>query len=363
MLSFKTGSEAQAQVRLSRLAPVVLLAAVVLQAGTHAQTLAFSVFERYLESLYQQAGIPGLSAAIVQSRRIVWERGFGLQNVESSIAATPDTPYPVGDITQTFAATLLLQCAERGLLSLDAPMRQYTGLIPEPVSVRAVLAHASPDALGRFRYDPARYAALTTVVDDCGAVPYRERLVEEILNRLGMFDSVPGDDLADPTEILRDMFDAAALDRYAAVLRRRAVPYKVSRGKPTRVDYVPTSIDASTGLTSTVRDLARYDAALDDGILLRPDTLAQAWTNAVSSSGVVLPSGLGWLVQSYEGQRVVWHFGLTPDSFSSLIVKVPGRDVTLILLANSDGLSAPFPLREGDVTSSVFAKLFLRLFA
>jgi hypothetical protein len=36
--------------------------------------------------------------------------------------------------------------------------------------------------------------------------------------------------------------------------------------------------------------------------------------------------------------------------------------VTLILLANSDGLSAPFSLQEGDVTVSLFARAFLRLF-
>jgi hypothetical protein len=33
----------------------------------------------------------------------------------------------------------------------------------------------------------------------------------------------------------------------------------------------------------------------------------------------------------------------------------------LILLANSDGLSAPFALENGDVTTSLFAKTFLRL--
>ena len=43
------------------------------------------------------------------------------------------------------------------------------------------------------------------------------------------------------------------------------------------------------------------------------------------------------------------------------MVKVPGRNITMILLANSNGLSAPFPLHEGDVTRSLFAAVFLRL--
>jgi hypothetical protein len=58
----------------------------------------------------------------------------------------------------------------------------------------------------------------------------------------------------------------------------------------------------------------------------------------------------------------VWHFGKNTDAYSSLLLKVPGRDLTLILLANSDGLSSSFGLSNGDVTTSVFAKLFLNLF-
>jgi hypothetical protein len=43
------------------------------------------------------------------------------------------------------------------------------------------------------------------------------------------------------------------------------------------------------------------------------------------------------------------------------LLKVPDRHVTFILLANSDGLSAPFHLETGDVSKSLFATLFLRL--
>jgi hypothetical protein len=44
------------------------------------------------------------------------------------------------------------------------------------------------------------------------------------------------------------------------------------------------------------------------------------------------------------------------------MVKAPNLGLTFIVLANSDGLNAPFALESGDVTSSLFALLFLRLF-
>ena len=123
-------------------------------------------------------------------------------------------------------------------------------------------------------------------------------------------------------------------------------------------------IDAAGGLVSTVRDLARLDAALDPprpDALLADETLAAAWTPAAERGGVASPMGLGWFVQSYKGERIVWHFGYVLNGYSSLIVKVPARSLTFILLANGDGLSAPFQLQSGDVTRSLFATLFLRL--
>ena len=115
---------------------------------------------------------------------------------------------------------------------------------------------------------------------------------------------------------------------------------------------------AGIGVISTVRDMARFDAALSAGALLAPSTLSRAWENTGA-----LPTGLGWFVQRYNGESVVWHFGVMRDAYSALIVKLPGRGLTLILLANSDGLAGPpYNLSDGSVTSNLFASLFLRLF-
>ena len=93
-------------------------------------------------------------------------------------------------------------------------------------------------------------------------------------------------------------------------------------------------------------------------MLLESSTLSRAWEPVGS-----LPTGLGWFVQRHNGERVVWHFGLARDAYSSLVVKVPGRGLTLILLANSDGLvGPPYNLADGNLSSNLFASLFLRLF-
>ena len=114
-------------------------------------------------------------------------------------------------------------------------------------------------------------------------------------------------------------------------------------------------------LAHTVRDLARFDIALDDN-LLRRDFREIAWTNVTNSRGAALPMGLGWFVQTYNGERLIWQLGNVRDAGSSLLLKVPGRNLTLILLANGDGLAPAEALTTGDITTSLYVKLFLKLF-
>jgi CubicO group peptidase (beta-lactamase class C family) len=322
------------------------------------------VLESYLESLRLQTGIPGMSAALVRDGEIAWEKGFGYENVASRARATPDTPYLVGDATGTFAAVLLLQCVEQRRLSLDDPIERYGLSAPEPsATLRQLLSH---QVRGTFAYSPDRFAHLTELMEWCAPQPFRKSIAHRILNRLAMRDSVPGTDWKDPSLALADdLFDAADRDRYRAVLDRLAVPYKVQgRTKVERTELPAAGINAAGGLVSTVRDLAKFDRALDaadEGGLLQLDTIVAAWTPRADAAGTPEPMGLGWFVQYYKGERVIWHFGNVPNAYSSLIVKVPGRNLTFILLANSDGLSSPFDLAQGDVTRSLFGALFLKL--
>ena len=297
----------------------------------------------------------------MQNGDLVWDRGFGYQDVETFVAATARTPYPIADLTQTFAAVLLMQCYQRGTLELSDSLSRWSAEAGD-LAVGRVLSHTAGVNGPAFKYDPARFALLTSAVDRCGQTPARTRVVQSVFTELGMIDSVPGRDLADPSAELRQSFDQAELERYQAVLARLATPYKVDRrGRATRSELPDKKIDASTGVVSSVRDLALYDRALDEQRLLRPDAMSAMWSN-VTVAGTARPTGLGWFVQTYNGEKVVWHFGYAPDAFSSLIVKIPARHLTLILLANSDGLSAPFNLADGDISASPFAVAFLRLF-
>jgi len=344
-----------------RVVAIVACLSFALATPGSGQALLYSLFERYVDSLRQQTGIPGLSALIIKDGQIGWERGFGAQDLERNILAAPDTPYVVGGLTQTLTAVLLGACVEQGRLNIDAPIREWVPDFPVPqATVRQVLSHASSG--GTFEYDESRFAQLSAVFEACTSKPFHEHLSDTVLERLGMAGSVPGQDLGNPSAAARESFDAAQLARYANVLDRLAVPYRVDRsGRATRSDYPARGLTAADGLVTTARDLARFDAALDDLALIRRETLNAAWTQA-NYTGAPLPTGLGWFVQNYQNEPIIWQFGTVTDAYSALILKMPARRLTLIMLANSDGLSTGANLKSGDVTQSPFVKIFLRLF-
>lgn len=346
--------------RTLRLLIGVLIGFAVSEQPSSAQSLTFDLFERTLESLRTEAGIPAISAVIVQDGRIAWARGLGYQDLEGRIAAAPDTPYPIGALAQMLGSTLLLRkCVDESYLETTDAIVRWTPFPEFETTVADLLSHTAPDKT--FRYAPTRLSVLTDVIEECAHRRYPPLLAQELFELSGMTSSVPGQTLIAPSIEDGDLFDPARLARYGDVLRRTAVPYRLISRRPFRnPDFVPAKLGFAQGVVTTALDLALFDLAYDR-MLLTPATRQQSLSQ-MSANGRPLPTGLGWFVQAYNNEPLAWQFGVIENAYSSLMLKVPNRRLTLILLANSDGLAAPFGLDAGDVTTSIFARTFLKAF-
>lgn len=351
---------------MRRRSVAALIAALLfLCSPAQAQVLVYDVFGAYLDSLRDQAGIPGLAAAIVDTNGIVWESAYGRQDVGRALPTRTDTPFNADGLTQTMTAAMVLRCAEERRVSLDDSLGTLEVDTTEPdATIRQLLTHTSgPSDNLTFLLRPERLAPLWPVVRACAADSYRETIAN-LLHRLAMFDSVPGPNIVSIAPPAEGVPDPGDVERYATILQRRAMPYVVDgRGRALQSSY-PESTNAltpSTGLVTTVRDLAKFDLALKQGILLESGTLEHAWS-APSANGAPLPHGMGWFVQTYNGEKVVWQFGMVENASSSLMITLPVRGLTLIVMANSDGLVKLYSPAQGDVTLSPFARLFLNLF-
>lgn len=354
----------------------VFLAAVTLATGDRGaaqEEFPYQIFGRYLQPLVQQIGMPGLAAVILQSGRIAWKGEYGYADAERKIPLTIDTPMPVGGITQAVSGVLVGVCIDRYRFEIDQDIRNIVPAFPvAETRIRQVLAHATG---GRFHYNPLYYSALTDVVESrgCANQTYRQATAVEVLERLAMTRSVPGLDVGRPEgAAARAQFSETAWSRYQSVLSEVALPYRIdARGRHFRSEYSTYGLDASSGLVSTANDLAKFEGELDkrNGVPLSFSTLDQMWSNTtftLTSGGtnftVTTPTGLGWFVTTDSNVRLVWTFGHVADASSALIVKMPSKRLTLIMLANSGGLAQGYDLENANVTSSPFVKIFLRLF-
>jgi hypothetical protein len=81
-----------------------------------------------------------------------------------------------------------------------------------------------------------------------------------------------------------------------------------------------------------------------------------------SPTGESLPYSLGWFAQRYAGHELRWHSGWWDDAYSALYLKVPDENLTLILLANSEGVWSDNPRSSAQVQKSSFARAFFRAF-
>jgi CubicO group peptidase (beta-lactamase class C family) len=327
----------------------------------------FAQFEEELEYLRQALKIPGMSAAIVQDQELVWAKGFGYADLENQVEATPDTPYLLASVTKPIAATLLMQLVEEGVLDLEDPVSDY-GVELEGqgvIQVYHLLTHTSEGVPGtHHNYSGHRYGFLTQVAEAATGQSFTELLSERILEPLDMSNSGPN---FPQSKCNLDNPGASLTERekqFARVYRELAKPYQLDQGYKIIEGGYGNYFGTSAGLISTVVDLAKFDIALDQNILLSPETKAQMFAPAFSTHGnsTELMYGLGWYVQQYEGTRLLWHTGRNSPSVSALYVKVPDESLTFIILANTANLSTPYPLGDGDVLYSTLALTFYETF-
>jgi CubicO group peptidase (beta-lactamase class C family) len=321
-------------------------------------------FEKQAEELRALLKIPGMSAVIIKDQKVLWAKGFGYADFEKQIPATPDTLYHIASLTKTLAATVIMQLVEQGKLDLDEPVSRYASdFKDDQVKIKHLLSHTSEGTPGeRYQYNGNRYDYLTAVIEKVTGKSFRELIVKIFLDPLQMSGSVPGHDVPDETNQWSGLLGKENLNRYEKNLAKLAQPYTLYGGREIiPVPYPPRGIGAAAGLLSTVMDMAKYDAAIDRHVFLKKETQEKAWTPFVSNSGQALPHGLGWFVENYHGLKLIWHFGHWGTGFSATYLKVPEKNLSLILLANSEALSDPF-YATGGIETNVFACTFLRLF-
>ena len=118
--------------------------AVSLSCGPNqpAPSIAASV-DSLMSELYDQGYFNG-AVVVGRGDQVLYERGFGLANVEEGLPFTPDTPSHGASMAKTLTAAAILILEEDGRIDLDDPVTTQLPEFPYPeVTIRHLISHDS----------------------------------------------------------------------------------------------------------------------------------------------------------------------------------------------------------------------------
>lgn len=126
--------------------------------GAYQQAAAQSVPTQRLDSLLTTLAthhkLMG-SVTLSHAGQVVYRRGFGYQQLDPSVSATPATRYLVGSVTKMFTAVMVFQLLEEKKLTLATPLATFFPQLPNArqITIDHLLRHRS--GLYNFTIDSA----------------------------------------------------------------------------------------------------------------------------------------------------------------------------------------------------------------
>ncbi|RNC88505.1 MAG: class A beta-lactamase-related serine hydrolase [Allomuricauda sp.] len=295
-------------------------------------------FEAEILALKDYFKIPGLVVSIEKNGATLYRDYFGESNRETAAKVDASTTFPIASLTKVFSGVLVMKLVEQEKLSLDDPVNSFLQQpeLNDSILVKHILSHTSQGMVGANFYYSSRFGLLTRVIEKASGQSFSDLMDKEIIRPLHLKN----------TFLLHD----------STQISNMAKPYLLDDG--IEAGFIDYGFSSSAGIVSNVEDLAIFNKALDNDLLLRRDSKELMFTSFKPG----LPYGYGIFNQQVEGLNIVWAYGQY-DCYSSLFLKIPDQNITLTLLANNSLLSDPARLIYGDLTSSLFALSFLKNYA
>ena len=319
---------------------------------------------------------PGLAVLVRQNGRVVFERGYGVRELRHFTKIDARTNFRLASCTKQFTAMAIMLLVRDGKLRYDTRLAEVFPEFPaygREITIRQLLTHTSslPDyedlmneswtpshqirdgevlallerqAQGKFApgtswaYSNSGYVVLGLIVGKVSGKSFPEFLHDRIFKPLGMKHTI-------------------AYVRGVNTVTDRAYGHSKEGGQWVETDQSPTSATLGDGgVYSNLRDLAKWDAALESHSLLSAHEMAPALIPAKLAGGEqphwpatpgednLYPGepvsyGLGWFLDPLQGRARMWHYGST-IGFRTAIERFTADRLTVIILCNRSDLDA-----------------------
>ena len=358
-----------------------MIALVCLVATSHADKV-----DDTIKSAMAKQKIPGVALLITRNDKVVKTAAFGKADLELGVPMKADMLFESGSIGKTFTSAVIMQLWEQGKIDLEDPVSKYiehTSDNWKDIKIRNLLGQTSGlkdyalvpgigladhwtteqwfakmTTLGldfptgsAWAYSNSNYLLLGLVAEKIAGKAIEPLIMERILKPLEMKNSVVSD--GDP------------------IIPNRAKGYWETDGNLINGIKIGHGY-GDGGWINTCEDLARFERALREGKVVKPETLKLMRTPGVLPTGRKTPYGFGWFVRTTNGHQFISHGGNT-GGYGCSISRVVDKNLTVVVMTNlasvgGDGLAqqiaeafdhdlAPKPLVESPDPSPAFSKL------
>ncbi|SPE36562.1 conserved exported hypothetical protein [Candidatus Sulfopaludibacter sp. SbA6] len=334
----------------------VIVCAVVLTPAP-AQNAAGDKLSKLIPDLMRQAGVPGLSIALVDGGKIAWVGSFGVKSTQTGERVDDRTVFQAASLSKVVFAYAVLQLADQGKLDLDTPLSRYLPNYVENdnrinlITARHVLTHRTgfpnwrpggkPLTIQftpgeRFSYSGEGFVYLQKAVEKITEQPLEAFVRQTVFVPLGMTDS---------SYVWQEKYETAA----AAGHNGGGAPSRLYKpregGSPINGGGGPS---AASSLLTTARDYARFAIAVMNGtglktetarLMLAPQSPVDAGCSncigrPVTKTSDTISWGLGLGLEETAGGRSFWHWGDNGD-FKAFVAASPSAKRAVAIFTNS----------------------------
>lgn len=315
----------------------------------------FQVDQEELTDYVEQLTAHGFSGAVLvmQSGQPFLSRGYGLADEASGSEVTDQTLFYLASVSKQFTAAAIVKLVEQGRLRVENALGDFFPQAPPDktgITVHQLLTHTSGlvEYVGGVRDSVGRNEALATVLSE----PLRFAPGAEYGYSNGAYallamiaEEVSGLPFAD--YMRREIFEPA--DMSHTFLLGEAVPNGLSTAHgysdgEDNGDFSAWSGPAwahwgSGGVFSNLRDMARWERALNEDVVLSAASRDLLFTPYVEARQAHY--AYGWRIGNtdYAGP-VIYHYGSEDVGMGAAYMRFTDSRATIIVLSNraADGL-------------------------
>ena len=328
-----------------------------------------------LFSAWDTTTSPGAVLAVVQDGKIVYERGYGMANLEDGTVMTPDKVLDIGSVSKQFTAACLAFLVRDGKVASSDDIRKYIPELPryeKTITLDHLLHHTS----GLRDYCDLLSLAGFRSEADC---PTMEETMD-IICRQKKLNFLPGEEYDYSNTgyfligLIVERVSGQSLDQFAQdhvfkplgmnhtffrtdhtrIIAGRAVAYSPS-DKSFRLDMSNWEQAGDGSLQTTVGDLFLWDQAFYSNAL-GTDIMDRIQTVGLLNNGAPMGYAWGLRVGAYKGLKQVYHSG-SWAGYRAAILRFPEQKFSVICLSNFSDLG---PSRLGYKIADIYLGAFLK---